>query len=201
MSNDIPEWAPVDKGNRVFDDLRPPVELGIEYRRAAVLILLYPRDGENYVVFTRRTDNVEHHKGQISLPGGATDPADPDPSFTALRETHEELGVHPELVDVVAVLRDVYARVSSFVITPVVARLKPEAAREGLVFRPSHDEVAEIIEVPLRALRDEAIHRMEARTANGVIYNIHYYNYGPYEIWGVTGRIIYEFLGTFQFPD
>lgn len=201
MSNHIPEWAPVDKGNRVFDDLRPPVESGIEYRRAAVLILLYPRDGENYVVFTRRTDNVEHHKGQISLPGGAADPADPDPSFTALRETHEELGVQPELVEVVAVLRDVYARVSSFVITPVVARLKPEVPREGLVFRPSHDEVAEIIEVPLRALRDEAIHRMEARTANGVIYNIHYYNYGPYEIWGVTGRIIYEFLGTFQFPD
>jgi 8-oxo-dGTP pyrophosphatase MutT (NUDIX family) len=102
---------------RIIDDLRPPVDEEIEWRRAAVLLLLYPRGDEVYMVFTRRTDTVEHHKGQISLPGGAQDPTDPDPTSTALREAHEELGIDPSQVEVLGTLRDVYARVSSFVIT------------------------------------------------------------------------------------
>lgn len=186
---------------RFFDDLRPPKEPGVEYRRSAVLILLYPRAGDDYVVFTRRTDTVEHHKGQISLPGGAHDPGDPDMIATALRETEEELGVPPSAVDVLATLSDVYARVSYFVVTPVVGRLKPDALDEEIVFRPNPHEVAELIEVPLSALRDEAIHRMEERTHGEVTYRVHFYNHGPYEIWGVTGRIIFEFLHTFPFDD
>jgi len=90
--------------------------------------------------------------------------------------------------------------VSGFVITPVVARLKPEAAEREVIFSPSPDEVAELIEVPLDALRDDVVHRTELRTVNGVTHNIHYYTYGPYVIWGATGRIIYEFLlGNFEF--
>ena len=200
MSREIPENSPLaESGGPVFDDLRPPLEDNISYRRSAVLILLYPREGEDYVVFTRRTDTVEHHKGQISLPGGSQDPTDPDAAFTALREAQEEVGLEPQDVEVLQVLSDVYARVSSFVIAPVVGRLKPEAAERGLVFHPNAGEVAEIIEVPLRALREETAHRMESRAASGVTYNIHYYTYGPYEIWGVTGRIIFEFLNTFRF--
>ena len=179
---------------RSFDDLRPLPTSNMEYRKAAVLILFYPRAGEDYVVFTRRTDTVEHHKGQISLPGGSQDATDPDMVYTALRETQEELGVEPEHIQVIATLRDVYVPVSGFVITPVVARLKKDVLRDEIIFRPNEDEVAELIEVPLDALRDDAIHRTEPRTANGVTYTIHYYNYGPYEIWGATGRIIYELL-------
>lgn len=185
---------------RYFDDLRPPAEPEIIYRRAAVLILLYPRGGEDYIVFTRRTDTVGHHKGQISLPGGAHDPGDADAAYTALRETREELGINPADVEVLTTLSDVYARVSSFVITPVVGRLKAEAAHAHPLFRPNAQEVAEVIEVPLSALLDSALHRTEERAAGGVVYNIHYYTYGPYEIWGATGRIMFEFLSNFQFP-
>ena len=169
---------------------------GEPFRRAAVLLLIYSRSGEDYVVFTRRTDTVEHHKGQISLPGGAQDPDDPDPIATALRETQEELGIDAANVEVVGRLRDFYARVSNFVITPVIGRLKVgEMERtDRIVFRPNPHEVAEVIEVPLSALRDEAIHRTEQRIVDGVTYHIHYYTYGPYEIWGATGRIINEFL-------
>src|SRR4051812_11663151 len=174
-------------------DIRPEPWNGGEYREAAVLILLYPRGGEDYVVFTRRTDSVEHHKGQISLPGGSKDPDDPDIVFTALRETDEELGLDPGALQVIATLQDVYVPVSSFVITPVVARLRAEAAQAGIVFRPNVGEVAEVIEVPLSALRDDAVHRSELRTFNGITHHIHYYTYGPYEIWGATGRIIFEF--------
>jgi 8-oxo-dGTP pyrophosphatase MutT (NUDIX family) len=180
-------------------DIRPVPSPGStgKYRRAGVLLLLYPRFGEDYVVFMRRTDSVEHHKGQISLPGGGQDPTDRDIIDTALRETHEELGIEPGQVEVVTTLEDVYVPVSWFVITPVVARLKVEAVQSNLVFRPNPDEVAEIIEVPLRALRDEATHRIELRTVNGVTHTIHYYSYGPYVIWGATGRILYEFLNHY----
>src|SRR4051812_47650322 len=140
-------------------DIRPEPWNGGEYRKAAVLILFYPRGGEDYVVFTRRTDTVEHHKGQISLPGGSQDATDPDMVYTALRETQEELGVEPEHIEVIASLRDVYVPVSGFVITPVVARLKKDILRGEIIFRPNEDEVAELIEVPLDALRDDAIHR------------------------------------------
>jgi 8-oxo-dGTP pyrophosphatase MutT (NUDIX family) len=177
-------------------DQRPLPMMGTEYREASVLLLLYPRGGVDYVVFTRRTDTVEHHKGQISLPGGSRDDTDTDAVHTALRETQEELGLDPNDVEVLATLRDVYVPVSGFVITPVVARLKPEALEKGIVFRPNEDEVAELIEVPLDALRDDALHRTELRTVNGVTHHIHYYTYGPYEIWGATGRIIYEFLNS-----
>ena len=179
-------------------DRRPLPPAGTQYREAAVLLLLYPRNGEDYVVFTRRTDTVGHHKGQISLPGGSRDPEDSDAVATALRETQEELGLDPSLVSITGTLRDTYVPVSGFVITPVVARLvlpaDGEAAPPDSIFRPNEEEVAEIIEVPLRALRDSSLHRTEVRTFNGVTHTIHYYNYGPYEIWGATGRIIYEFL-------
>lgn len=168
--------------------------MGAGYRRAAVLLLLYPRLGDDYLVFTRRTETVEHHKGQISLPGGAQDPGDPDIAYTAVREAHEEIGIDPAAVEVLATLPHIYARVSSFIITPVIARLKSDADSQGPIFKPNPHEVAEIIEVPLSALRDETIHRTEQRTHEGVTYNIHYYTYGPYEIWGATGRIISEFL-------
>jgi 8-oxo-dGTP pyrophosphatase MutT (NUDIX family) len=177
--------------------MRPP---GPEasYRKAAVLLLIYPRTGEDYIIFTRRTDTVEHHKGQISLPGGGQDPDDAGAVDTALRETHEELGLDPQAVEVVGTLRDFYVRVSGFVVTPVVARLKPGIASADGLFNPNPEEVAEIIEVPLSALRDDAIHRTEARVYEGVTYHVHYYTYGPYEIWGATARIIYEYLNSGQ---
>src|SRR5438552_7000211 len=170
--------------------MRPWPGPGTDYRKASVLILLYPRSGEDYVIFTRRTDTVEHHKGQISLPGGSQDATDRDAVYTALRETQEELGVDPSLLEVVATLREVYVPVSGFVITPVVARLKVDESSMGqhpVIFKPNPHEVAELIEVPLGALLDDVIHRTEIHTRNDITYHIHYYTYGPYEIGGATG--------------
>lgn len=184
----------------IFDDLRGPLDPAEAYRLAAVLILIYPRAGEDYVVFMRRTDTVEHHKGQISLPGGGRDATDPDAVHTALRETQEELGIDPSFVEVIGTMPDVYARVSSFMITPVIARLRPEAA-EHLVFRPAPEEVAEVIEVPLRLFYDAQAHRVEARTHNDVVYTIHFYSYGSYEVWGVTARIMHEFTKRYNLSN
>src|SRR5438477_3032478 len=93
-------------------DERTPPPPDTPHRRAAVLLLLYPRSGEDYIIFTRRTDTVEHHKGQISLPGGSQDPTDPDAIYTALREAQEEIGLDPSMVEVVGTLHDMFVRVS-----------------------------------------------------------------------------------------
>ncbi len=182
-----------------YDELNPPIEPGIEWRQSAVLILLYPKANEDYIVFMRRTDTVAHHKGQISFPGGARDPGDVNLVATALREAYEELGIDPARIEVLDVMPDFYARVSNFIITPVIGRLKTDTDESELIFHPNPGEVAEVIEVPLSALRDPSIHHTEVRTRENITYNLHFYNYGPYEIWGATGRIINEFLATYDY--
>jgi 8-oxo-dGTP pyrophosphatase MutT (NUDIX family) len=182
-----------------YDELNPPAEPGLIWRHSAVLILLYPRGGEDYLVLMKRTENVAHHKGQISFPGGAREPEDRDLVATALREANEELGIDPEMVQVLGVMPNFYARVSNFIITPVVGRLKPEAGADRLLFQPNANEVAEVIEVPLRVLRDPSIHHTEQRTHNNVTYRIHFYDYDGYDIWGATARIIHEFLAADEY--
>jgi 8-oxo-dGTP pyrophosphatase MutT (NUDIX family) len=156
--------------------------------RAAVLLLFYERDGEPYLLFTRRTDLVEHHKGQISFPGGAEDPTDADPVATALRETWEEVGVRPEDVEVLGCLDD-SAVVTGFVVTPVVGW-----ARGPLEFRPSPDEIDAIIEVPVSFLRDRSRYRVEPCEYKGRIYQTTYLDFGPHLIWGATGGILRRFV-------
>jgi 8-oxo-dGTP pyrophosphatase MutT (NUDIX family) len=160
-------------------------------RRAAVLILLYPdpATGEDMILFTRRTETLPSHRGQISFPGGSIDPTDSHVVAAALREAAEEVGLDPELVTVLGTLPEVYTVVSNYLIMPVVGRT---LARP--VFLPNPAEVAELIEVPLAGLRDPAIHRVEAHlTLRGPV-DVHYYQYGPYNIWGATARILYTFL-------
>jgi 8-oxo-dGTP pyrophosphatase MutT (NUDIX family) len=172
--------------------MAPPFDPTANWRQAAVLLLIYPRAHRDYIVFMRRTNTVGHHKGQIALPGGAQDPTDPDITYTALREAYEELGIEPDHVAVHGVLPPVYARISSYIITPVIGRLRP--GLDVPAFRPNEQEVAEVIEVPVDALRANGAHRAELRSHEGVTYNVHFYVYGPYEIWGATGRILNEFL-------
>ena len=103
-------------------------------RESAVLVLLYDRGGAPHLVLTKRTDTLEHHPGQVSLPGGRPDPDDGDLATTALRETHEELGVAPESVRIVGRLPDVPTTVSGFVISPFVGvseRAAPPGAQRA----------------------------------------------------------------------
>jgi 8-oxo-dGTP pyrophosphatase MutT (NUDIX family) len=175
-----------------IDEMVPPLDPTLRWRQSAVLLLVYPRAHRDYIVFMRRTDQVAHHKGQIALPGGAQDLTDPDITYTALREAHEELGIEPDHVEVRGLMPPVYARISSFIINPVIGRLRP--GFDVPAFHPNPDEVAEVIEVPVDALRAKGAHRVEQRSHEGITYSVHFYEYGPYEIWGATGRILNEFL-------
>lgn len=160
-------------------------------RIAAVLLLAYPKEGEPYVVFTRRSQSLPDHPGQISLPGGSRDPDDADLSVTALRETEEELGVPPHAVEILGSLPEVYVPVSRFLVTPYVGAIgfRPE-------FEPNVHEVAEVIEVPLHGLRDPIAYHEELRTRGREVHRVWFYAHGPHEIWGATARVVQEFLAS-----
>lgn len=155
-------------------------------RRAGVLVPLFVREGMLWILFTRRTDTVEHHRGQISFPGGAEEPGDDDLSGTALRETEEELGVRPGDVRLLGRLSPMVT-VTDFYVEPHVGALPQPYA-----FRPAESEIAEVIEVPLGVLRDPAI--KERKFLPGREEPVLFYHHGSHVIWGATARMLEELL-------
>lgn len=170
--------------------LRDQRLLGRVPRQAAVLAPLYARDGQPYLLFTRRSADLATHSGEISFPGGSRDPVDHSLAQTALRETHEELGLEPARVTLLGAMPPAYTFVSNFLVTPYVGWLG-----EGLpALRPQSTEVAEIIEAPLSALDDHLIYHAEMWTRGGMTHAVHFYDFGPYRIWGFTGRLLNDLL-------
>jgi 8-oxo-dGTP pyrophosphatase MutT (NUDIX family) len=133
---------------------RPAVPLSVPgFRPAAVLVALLDRPDGPTLLFTRRTDRVPSHKGEISFPGGAREPGE-DAVRAALREAEEEVGLPPGVAEPLGALDDLPS-VARFVVTPVVAAVRdPPSA-----FRPAEFEVHEPFELPLAALRDPSQRR------------------------------------------
>jgi 8-oxo-dGTP pyrophosphatase MutT (NUDIX family) len=157
-------------------------------KQAAVLIPVFKKDGAYHLLFTRRTDRVEHHKGQISFPGGRQDPEDADLLDTALREAEEELGIRREDVRILGELDDI-CTVSDFCVAPFV----------GLIpypypFRPNPHEIEEMIEVPLAVLLDPERSRREFREHGGLTWPVYFYEHGGHTIWGATASILKQLL-------
>jgi 8-oxo-dGTP pyrophosphatase MutT (NUDIX family) len=155
---------------------------------AAVLIPLLFKRGEWHVLVTQRTQMVEHHKGQISFPGGACDPDDADLQATALRETLEEVGIPPGAIEVLGALDD-FPTVTSFVVTPFVG-----VVPYPFDFRLNRHEVEAVIEVPLAFLHDPANLRVEQLDHQGQLLDVLFWDYGPYTIWGATARMLKNLL-------
>lgn len=159
---------------------------------AAVLLLLYPKDGDYCILLNQRSDQVEHHKGEISLPGGARDPEDRDSLDTALRETHEEMGVRPADVTVLGEMDEVATR-SRFQVQVYVGTIP-----YPYPFRPSSIEISEVLEVPIASLRDPANLRVETWWAEGGPVTVHSYAYNQHLIYGATARILHQLLGLLE---
>jgi len=157
---------------------------------AAILILVYDRCGEAHLLFTKRTHQVEHHKGQISFPGGARDEGDETLEITALRETGEEIGVNPEDIDIIGQLDDMLT-ISNFCVTPYVGILRTNSEYE---FRVNSHEVDQVVQVPLAHLLDDKNMELEVRQYKGKQVLVPAYTYEEHHIWGATARMLRQFL-------
>jgi 8-oxo-dGTP pyrophosphatase MutT (NUDIX family) len=167
-------------------DLDPAVweRAGVKATKpAAVLVPVVDRP-EPTVLLTLRTAELASHAGQVAFPGGKIDPADETPLAAALRETQEEIGVGPHLIEPIGYL-DLYLTFSGFRILPLLARLSPDYA---LTLNPR--EVSEAFEVPLGFLMDEANHQRQSREARGVIRQYFAMPFEQRNIWGVTAGIV-----------
>lgn len=159
------------------DEIRPTEKI----KCAAVLVPLLKEQGEWHLLFTRRTEHVESHKGQVSFPGGACDPGETTPEETALREAAEEIGLDPARVRVLGRLPSMIT-VTHFRVTPVVG-----AIEWPTVLRVSTIEVARVFTIPLAWLADPQNRWEFYRPDRGALLAYH-----PYDgelLWGATARM------------
>ncbi len=155
---------------------------------AAVMLLLYPKGDDYCVLLNKRTQLVEHHKGEISFPGGRMDNDDASLLDTALRETHEEMGVVPDDVRILGQVDDMPTNTNYLMSTFVGTIPSPYP------FRPSGIEVAEILEAPVSKLRDPRSFKFEVRLVQGQPLESPEFNYLEHKVWGATARVLNNFL-------
>jgi 8-oxo-dGTP pyrophosphatase MutT (NUDIX family) len=170
-------------------DPDPQPEPAAGDRLAAVLALLV--GDEPTVVFTERAAALSRHAGEMSFPGGLQDTGDRGLVATALRETHEELGVDPGAVDLIGALAPIHTFVSGILVTPFVGMLD---TLPPLVV--SEAEISRVIEVPARALA-AAEQEREVREAGGTTWRGWWYPLPDATIWGATGYMVHELIELF----
>jgi len=162
---------------------------GEQLRLSAVLIPLLTIKGAYHILFIRRSQLVEHHKGEISFPGGVCEKDDGSFEKTALREAFEEVGIHPRDVVVLGMVDDMETVSTRYRVTPVVGVIPHPYS-----FTLCASEVDEIITIPVSHLLDEVNGREEPVVREGKAYTGFVYHYKDYVIWGATARILRNFL-------
>lgn len=167
-------------------DLNPDVPLpqGRVLRPAGVLIAVDLAGGIPQVILTKRSARLKHHPGQIAFPGGKQDPGDATPVDAALREAEEEIGLPRGMVRVLGQLPP-HETVTGFVVHPVIGLVEQAFAE-----RAEAGEVDEVFRVPYDHVTNPARFRIEARRWQGRRRYYYTVPYGPYYIWGATGRIL-----------
>jgi 8-oxo-dGTP pyrophosphatase MutT (NUDIX family) len=156
--------------------------------RAGVIIPLFLKNGAYHILFTKRAENLTHHRGEISFPGGVYQPEDNDILQTALRETWEETGIVPEDVDILGVLDD-FLSIHNYLVTPYVGMV---AARHTLRINPA--EIERIIEVPLSFLLRSDIFLIEEGNWQGRTYPRYFLTYEGDKIQGLTAAVLKQFM-------
>ena len=152
---------------------------GENLKTSAVLIPLFYNQGQYYVLFTERSDEVNFHKGQVCFPGGTREPSDSSLLQTALREIEEEISLKAKDVEVLGELDDSIALTSNYIISPFVAFIP-----HPYPFKADGREIREIFSVPLSFLMDEANFKQDSYA----------YEYEGHIIWGATAGILKQFI-------
>ena len=160
---------------------------------AAVLILLYLADNEIYFFLTKRTDELKHHKGQISLPGGSQE-GNEKLIDTALRETQEEIGINKTSISIIGTITPLFVPVTGFMIYPFIGyslnKLNP---------KPDPVEVATIFSVNISDLLNKENQTTEKRNIRGYDVQVPYFKLNDYQVWGATSMILSEFRDLIKF--
>jgi 8-oxo-dGTP pyrophosphatase MutT (NUDIX family) len=157
-----------------------------------VLVPLYlDAEGNLHAVFTKRRHDLRRHPGEISFPGGRRDPGDADLAATALREAHEEIGLPAAAVELVGALPPTATFVSNYAVYPFVGIIDP-----GFEWTVADAEVAQVLELPLTAVRDGYDKRRLVR--RGVPFRTDSYQVGDHLIWGATARMVTDLLARLR---
>jgi 8-oxo-dGTP pyrophosphatase MutT (NUDIX family) len=156
-------------------------------REAAVLMPIFEWEHEYHFLLTRRTEEVQTHKGQISFPGGMREGSE-DLVQTALRETHEEVGIKESKIEILGRFHD-YISITEYRVTPFAGFIS-----QPFTTIPQIHEVAEVLQVPFRIFLDPNRLRIEKNIYTKREANIYYYTYGTHQIWGLTALMIKDFL-------
>jgi 8-oxo-dGTP pyrophosphatase MutT (NUDIX family) len=160
------------------------------YKHACVLIPVFLQNGEYRILFTKRTSRVEHHKGQISFPGGSVEKEDQTFEDTALREAREEIGLRRRDVKILGRIDDALTVVSDFVVHPVVGLIP-----HPYDFRINRVEVKRIIVVPITVFHPENFETRRTEVeVEGFTYRGVSFEYHGDIIWGATARMMDNFV-------
>ncbi len=179
-----------EKIKKILESHLPQALEADHFRPAAVLVPIQERENGDYLVLTKRTEQLSSHKGQIAFPGGRVEPGDDGHLAAALRESYEEIGIEPRHVRVLGQLDQITAGFN-YLVTPFVG-LIPFPYNYSL--NPAETEA--VFSVPVAALLDRSCFRVELRfsPANRRGEPIYHFQYDGLDIWGATARIIKQFL-------
>ena len=179
------EHAQLKMAPKIRDYFKPKVKS----RDAGVLILLYQKKGEIYVAFILRNEYDGPHSGQISFPGGKSEKSDKNIIDTALRESHEEIGINPEKVKIVGQLTPLHIPVSNFMVYPIIGIYEDEP-----IFKADPNEVQKILEVKLKDLIDSDNCTTKEFHYGEISFTAPIYCPNNITIWGATAMMLSEFL-------
>ena len=156
-------------------------------RPAGVLVPIMERPKGLAVLLTQRAAHLKIHAGQASFPGGRMEPRDSDVRATALRETHEEIGVGPQFIDVIGYLKAM-PTITGFAVTPVVGLVQ-----DDVELRLDHSEVEYTFEVPLEFLLNDGNDQLAEREWEGRRFRLREFHYGGERVWGATAYMLLAF--------
>ncbi len=157
-------------------------------KTAAVMMLFYPKNGRTHLVLIVRNSYEGIHSAQVALPGGKYETRDQNYVNTALRETHEEIGIHPKNIEIIRAFTQLYIQASNFLVYPFLG-----ISKEEVIFIPNREEVAQIIELPLSDfLDDNIIVNTIISTSYAKNIEIPAFKINEHIVWGATAMMLSE---------
>lgn len=157
-------------------------------KTAAVMMLFYPKNGMTHLVLIVRNSYQGVHSAQIAFPGGKYEPRDQIFENTALRETHEEIGIPPANIEIMRAFTRLYIQPSNFMVHPFLG-----ISREELIFAPDSNEVADIIELPLSVfMADEILVSVNLTTSYAENSMVPAFKINEHIVWGATAMMLSE---------